>query len=427
MRQINTVVINELDKVAPLKTVKRILRQLPCDAFLSTEARVAKRQRRRLERLWIRTGSEDVRRQYRDACRVANKAINDSRSNFLASKVQSATGSSSKKWKHYKDLLHCNTVNASHGLGGNVGLFCDKLSSFFHDKITTLHTNNSRLLTNTTFHPLSHDLPYTGIPLGSFTPVTPSEVRRLLSSVTIKFSPHDFFPSSLIKSCPCSFSVIISNLANLSFSQGLFPTDYKTAQITPILKKPNLNPDDPANYRPISNLHTLSKILERLALTRLQPFIASSLNFNPLQSAYRRQHSTETFLVKTLSDIYKAIDSGSSTLLVALDLSAAFNTVPHDNLLQRLHHSFGITDTVLNWVKSYLSSGLNMFLYLVTTLQLYFFYLVSHKVRFLVPCSSLLTRHPSLGLLLLLVSFNSNMQMTHRFTSLSTKLTTLPL
>ena len=63
VRQINTVVINELDKVAPLKTVKRILKQLPCDAFLSTEARVAKRQRRRLERLWIRTGSEDVRRQ----------------------------------------------------------------------------------------------------------------------------------------------------------------------------------------------------------------------------------------------------------------------------------------------------------------------------------------------------------------------------
>src|ERR1700761_7740110 len=80
------------------------------------------------------------------------------------------------------------------------------------------------------------------------------------------------------------------------------------------------------------------------------------LELQPLQSAYRKQHSTETSLAQTLSDIYKATDSGSSTLLVALDLSAAFDTVPQDNLLQHLHHSFGITDNVLNWVKSYLSS-----------------------------------------------------------------------
>ena len=60
--------------------------------------------------------------------------------------------------------------------------------------------------------------------------------------------------------------------------------------------------------------------------------------------------------MNTLSDIYKAIDSGQSTLLVSLDLSAAFDTVPHDILLSRLQQSFGITDIALKWIKSYLSS-----------------------------------------------------------------------
>jgi len=205
-------------------------------------------------------------------------------------------------------------------------------------------------------HPLSNDHPHTGTPLNSFPAVTPAEVQKLLSSSSLKFSPLDAFPSLVIKSCPRSFSHIISNLANLSFSQGQFPELYKIAQITPLLKKPNLNPDDVANYRPISNLHTLSKILERLALARLQPFILSSGNFNFLQSAYRKYHSTETCILKTLSDIYKSVDSGSSTLLVSLDLSAAFDTVSHDILLQRLKLSFGISGTALSWITSYLSS-----------------------------------------------------------------------
>ena len=191
--------------------------------------------------------------------------------------------------------------------------------------------------TGQTNNPLSHDSSFTGIHLSSFPPVTPAEVIKLLSSTSLKYSALDAFHSKIIKMCPRSFSVIISHLANISFSHGHFPTRYKTAQITPLLKKPNLNPDDPANYRPISNLNTLSKILERLVLMRLSPHIVSSGNFNLLQSAYRKHHSTETCLLKTLSDTYRIIDNGQSTLLVALDLSAAFDTVPHDILLARLN------------------------------------------------------------------------------------------
>ena len=356
VNQINRIVICELDRRAPIRVRCFVQRSLPCDEFLSAEAVMAKRDRRRLERVWRRTGNENARLEYRASCRAANKAINDSRANYLACKLRNISVNSARdKWKSYNGLLHRNSVHISHGLGENIANFCNSLALYFIEKISKIQLKNALSLAGTTINPLSHDSSFSNIPLSAFSNVTPDEVRKLLSSMCFKFSPLDAFPASIIKSCPKSFSLIISKLANLSFSKGYFPSQYKIAQITPLLKKPNLNPDDTANYRPISNLHTIGKILERLALARLQPHILSSGNFNPMQSAYRKFHSTETCLLKTFSDIYSAIDRGQSILLVALDLSAAFDTVPHDTLLQRLQYSFGINDSVLEWLRSYLS------------------------------------------------------------------------
>ena len=80
-------------------------------------------------------------------------------------------------------------------------------------------------------------------------------------------------PTSLLKSCADTFSILISHLANLSFTQATFPSKFKLALISPLLKKPGLPKSDLANFRPISNLNTIGKILERLALSRIFPHI----------------------------------------------------------------------------------------------------------------------------------------------------------
>lgn len=98
-----------------------------------------------------------------------------------------------------------------------------------------------------------------------------------------------------------------------------------------------------------------SKILERLALARLKPHIAASPNFCALQSAYRGAHSTETALVKVVDDLLTSIDAGSVVALVGLDISAAFDTVNHSVLLDRLDREFGIADLPLKWIASYLA------------------------------------------------------------------------
>jgi hypothetical protein len=255
-----------------------------------------------------------------------------------------------------KKILHPHASEAK-GLSDNPANFCKMLSKFFTDKILKLHDSNKTFLTQSghATDAFLYDLHSTDTHT-VFTPVTPQEVSKLISGTKFKFSPVDDFPSSLIKSCPISFATIISKLADLSFTQGKFPSRYKHAQITPILKKPSLKPDEPNNFRPISNLNSVSKLLERLALARLSPTIVSSTNFNPLQSAYRKKHSTETCTLKTLSDVYRTIDSGSSAMVVSLDLSAAFDTVSHETLLARLHKMFGLSGNTLNWISSYLSN-----------------------------------------------------------------------
>ena len=178
---------------------------------------------------------------------------------------------------------------------------------------------------------------------------------RILSSLPPKSSPVDYIPTSLLKTCSTVFSELISILANLSFSQGSFPTKFKFAAVSPLLKKTGLDADDPSNFRPISNLNNISKILERLFLTRLLPHVTASPNFNQLQSAYRQHHSTETALLATLDNIYRSSDNGKPSVLISLDLSAAFDMIDHNLLSSRLHTSFGITGTALQFIKSYLT------------------------------------------------------------------------
>ena len=136
------------------------------------------------------------------------------------------------------------------------------------------------------------------------------------------------------------------------FHPGLFPSKFKLTLISPLLKKPGLPKSDVANFRPISNLNTIAKILERLALSRFFPHVSKSPSFSPLQSAYRKFHSTETALLKLTNDIMENIDSGKITILTALDMSAAFDTLDHITLLQ---HTSGLSGHVISWIRSYLT------------------------------------------------------------------------
>ena len=112
------------------------------------------------------------------------------------------------------------------------------------------------------------------------------------------------------------------------------------------------------SYRPISNLSVLSKLLERLVARQLLAHLNSNGLLPRFQSACRAHHSTETAVLKVLSDILLAVDAGDLSALVLLDLSAAFDTVDHGILLRRLDSSHRIVGKAHHWFQSYLSNRL---------------------------------------------------------------------
>ena len=124
----------------------------------------------------------------------------------------------------------------------------------------------------------------------------------------------------------------------------------------PLQKKPSLDRNILKNYRPVSNLSFISKLIEKVVAKQLNGFISHEGLLNVNQSAYKSSHSTETALLKIQNDIALSVDSGKAVALTLLDLSAAFDTIDHSLLYDCLHDWFGLDGTVLSWIKSYLSN-----------------------------------------------------------------------
>ena len=135
---------------------------------------------------------------------------------------------------------------------------------------------------------------------------------------------------------------------------GLFPTGFKVERETHLIKKIGLDVNDTSRFRLILNLPFLSKVFERLVLRRLNCYLHVNNLFPVYQSAYRSGCSTETALLRVTIDIIGSIDAKKVVLLELLDMSAAFDTVDHSILLQRLSHSFGLGWVVLDWFGSFL-------------------------------------------------------------------------
>ncbi len=143
---------------------------------------------------------------------------------------------------------------------------------------------------------------------------------------------------------------------NSSLSTGCVPDYFKTACVNPLLKKPGLDPSLPHNFRPISKLPFIAKILERIVSKQLLTVLENNKLFEKFQSGFRKYHSTETALLKVTNDLLMSADDGMCSVLVLLDLSAAFDTIDHNIMLDILRHWVGISRTALEWFSSCLSN-----------------------------------------------------------------------
>ena len=146
---------------------------------------------------------------------------------------------------------------------------------------------------------------------------------------------------------------ILSERQSRSLARGHLPASFK-AFITPTASKPGMDTTDVSSYRPISNLPVLSKLMKYFVVRQLMDYLQSSDLLPANQSGFRPGHSTETAVLWVLSDILLAVDREDVAALILLNISAAFDTVDYDILLQRLQTTYDISDVAHRWFRSYL-------------------------------------------------------------------------
>jgi hypothetical protein len=232
----------------------------------------------------------------------------------------------------------------------------ENLKSFFDDKVKTIY---KKIESESGINPiklLPDAVPNKkGPQLTSFRETSEEELEDIIRQLPNKSSTLDAIPLWLFKECLPELMPIVHFIVNESLRTGTFPSTLKTAAVRPSLKKPTLDADELKNYRPISNLTYLSKLLEKVVHRRLIEYLDNEDMFSSFQSGYRKFHSCETAITKISNDLLIMMDKKTNAVLLLLDLSAAFDTINHDLLISKLIKMYGISDVALSWLKSYLS------------------------------------------------------------------------
>jgi len=225
-------------------------------------------------------------------------------------------------------------------------------ADFFVSKIEAIQSN---FVSDQTFviHPTVS--PAVEHPLSSFSEISNKNLSELIIPLAKKSCDLDPLPSTILKNCIEPLLPCITKIVNLSLSNACIPNNLKEAIVRPILKKSSLPSDDFSSFRPISNLKFISKVVEKVVATQLVDHLEKNNLHEKFQSAYKKFHSVETALLRVQNDILRSLDNQSAVILVLLDLSAAFDTVDHCILLDRLYNRYGILADCHKWFKNYLS------------------------------------------------------------------------
>lgn len=189
---------------------------------------------------------------------------------------------------------------------------------------------------------------------GTFEKTSEEEIEQIIKELKKNTAPgHDKITTNIVQQNKRKLIPILSRLINKSLEEGIYPQCLKTTIIVPIYKKGNKN--DPQNYRPISLLSTLNKILEKVLHNRITKHIQRKNIINSKQYAFQKQSGTVSAAYDLTNNIKKELDQNKTVVAIFIDMKKAFDTVCKEKLIEKMKH-YGYTQKHLNLIETYLKN-----------------------------------------------------------------------
>ena len=287
--------------------------------------------------------------------------INSAKRIYYSVQFDRAYGNSKKTWKLINEIRgkDKSKLKPSFLIDGNVVRDRRVIANEFNKYFVSIAPN----LNSSSYYNQSHGIPIKGIQHFSaymnqnvtdsiyLNECTSNEIIEIINDLNNNKASD--ISVKVLKSCSQTIAPYLCEFYNTFMLNGTFPTNLKLGQITPIYKKGNCQLFD--NYRPVSTLPSLGKVLEKLIYNRLYSFIISKNILYENQYGFRKKHSTSNAINHSIDKITSNLEKKYHVLGIFVDLTKAFDTISHPILLEKLQ-SYGIRGQCLRLIESYISS-----------------------------------------------------------------------
>ena len=318
-------------------------------AWVDQEYRRNRALRRKYERKWKKERTEESRMNYIEQKEICTELSQQKRKVYYSKMIESKGNCQKTLFKVANELLDKNDEKVLPAYTDSKKL-ANEFNTYYVEKVNKIRESIPKVDAESYY-----SRPFSGTErLCHFRPTTDAEVKKVIKESGIKTSVEDPIPAKLLQSSLDIVTPTFTALINKSLAEGSME-GVKSSVVDPLIKKAGLDADNKKNFRPVNNLVFFSKLIERIVLIRLEEHMSKNKLHENSQFAYKTHHNTEMMMLGLFEEALKGFDDNMATIVIFLDLSAAFDTIDIDKLLDILYSEIGIDGVALKWIRSFLS------------------------------------------------------------------------